>query len=252
MENKGAFGMALRRGKRQSGQGELLLYATFGRGRLTAHWLDGLGVKLSPYHIDYGFTGGDLDLRLSNCRAPRKDRMGPNAIPIASSEKVTTTNEAAGSRTSRNKGGVSASTKDGIGLNGEGSEERTQGEKSGASREFNHARALLHISGPDDRPCWRFETEIRDECLSGHAPGSGAPPLAILAFDAFPAGIEATFSVLANDVRIIETNPGRIDKDWVPRAAVAKRALKRYLANNFFRSGGSVIVERKTLGWIDT
>ncbi|WP_342249018.1 hypothetical protein [Sphingomonas sp. OTU376] len=231
----------------RSNKGELCLNATFGRSRLKAHWVDALGVKISPYYIDYGFLAGNFSFRLSGCRARAKDRLSPGNVPVLVSEKITKSTETAGAVTRTSKAGAGISIKDGPTVSAEDGDQTTSSEKSGVVAEITHVRALLHLSGPDDKPAWRIESVLKDTCLSGRAPGSGNPPLAILHFDQYPASIEATFSILPKDVDVTEINPGSFSKEWIPKAAVARRALRKRLASLATHGDGSVVVRTYTL-----
>lgn len=229
--------------------GELLLIAVFGRRRLGAHRWEAMGVKIGPYNIDYGFTGGDLSFRLTNCRAPIRGRLVSGRLAISVSEKITTTVETGGSTTTTNKGTFGASAKDGPTAAGESSDQNTTSDKRGDVREITRARALLDTSGPDENPSWRFEGEVKGACLVGLAPGDDNPPLAQLEFDQFPSGIEATFAVLPDDVELITVNPWKFDREFVPKIAVARKALRRELAKMCSTQNGTVIVDTASLGW---
>lgn len=243
------FSMEIQVRKLDNKTGEMILIAVFGRSRLGAHRLEAMGFKAIPYNIDYGFTGGDLAFRLSNCRAPIKERLVSGHLATAVSEKITTSTEAAGSTITTNKGTVGVSAKDGPMVGGEISDQNTKSDKLAEVREITRIRALIHTSGSDDCPSWRFEGEVKGECLSGRAPGDDKPPLAVLQFDQFPSGIEATFSVLPNDVEVIAVNPGKFDREWVPKIAVARKALRRGLARMSTTESGTVIVAANSLGW---
>jgi hypothetical protein len=244
-----AFRMEIQVRKLDSNRGEMILIAQFGRSRLGAHRLETMGFKAFPYNIDYGFTGGDLTCRLSSCRAPIKGRLVSGYLATAVSEKIIRSAEAAGSTTTTNKGQAGVSAKDGLTVGGESSDQNTKSDKLGEVREITRIRALIHTSGPDDCPSWRFEGEVKGECLSGRAPGDDNPPLAVIQFDQFPSDIEAVFAVLPSDVEVIVVNPGKFDGQWVPKIAVARRALRKGLANMYRTQSGTVIVKTDSLAW---
>lgn len=247
MDVDDAFSMEVAIERLGAKAGELCLNALFGYSRLTAHSVEMLGLKLWPYRISYGFTGGDLSLKLKACRAPIASRLNSGDLPVSISEKITTTLEASGSVTRSIEGAGGLSTKEGASLGGKSSDQTTSSDKSGSVVEITHNRALIHASGPDRSPRWRFEAANKNACLSGRAPGGGNPPLAILQFDEYPASVEATFSILPNDVEVTALNPGGFDRKWIPELAAARHALRKSLAKSAAVLEGCVIVSKKKI-----
>lgn len=226
--------------------GELCFQATFASTRITVK-AETLKIPLWPFQVSFGFLGGGLSFKLHGCRAPLQHRLVSGTIPTSVSEKIIAVYETAGTATESSDFTAGLSTKEGISLVGKGGDQIQTGEKSGTTTESVFNRALLHTSGPDDAPVWRFETAKNGTCLSGRAPGGGNPPLAVLHFDNFPATVEAVFSVLPNDVDVIALNPAKFDKKWIPQVSAARHALRQRLSKISVIVDGIMIVDEKVI-----
>lgn len=241
-----AFEMRISVENLNSKTGNLCWQAIFASARLTLK-TETLKIPLWPFQVSFGFAAGDLSFQLSGCRAPLTNRLVSGTIPTSVSEKITVASELTEAATYTSEGSAGFSPKEGLSLGGKDGDQISTGEKSGSSLEVVIIRPLLHASGPDDSPVWRFEAAKNGTCLSGRAPGAGNPPLAILHFDNFPATVEATFSVLPNDVNVIALNPAKFDKKWIPTLSAARNALIKQLASISVINNGSMIVDSRSI-----
>lgn len=194
-------------------------------------------IKPVGWTVEFGFSGGELCLALTNGTSPANQRYeSPMTadVPLQIAEGGETSSEETselGAELGREGPKLVAK------VGGKGGSKETRGTTANVSRP---RVSPLGDNGNEALPCWRFSAVVEGLPLEGSAPGR-SPPLTAVVRTGQPLRVFAAFLVSDGQVIIEKVEPAAGSRRK-QKAAVVKKALLKKLREHALTSQDRMLV----------